>query len=205
MGKIILRLDRVMADRKMSLKELLMSLENLPASARTSVRNNGGGVHNHELYFDAMKGPVGQEPVGALAEAVKRDFGSYQQFKEQMKQAAVTQFGSGWAWLLTDAEGKLSIQQTANQDVPDLSLQIGFPFDFSQVVQAGYLCYQPVEYQYCTRNGGQDVETGPGHPGRYVDEADCCCDCQSCYSHACQFFQAGFSACVQYSFYFFPV
>lgn len=119
-------LNNTLADypelQKMSLKELLMSLENLPAPARTSVRNNGGGVHNHELYFDAMKGPVGQEPVGALAEAVKRDFGSYQQFKEQMKQAAVTQFGSGWAWLLTDAEGKLSIQQTANQDVPDLSL-----------------------------------------------------------------------------------
>ena len=119
-------LNNILADypelQKMSLKELLMNLEKLPASARTPVRNNGGGVHNHELYFDSMKGPVGQEPTGALSEAIKRDFGSYQQFKEQMKQAAVTQFGSGWAWLLADGEGKLSIQQTANQDVPDLSL-----------------------------------------------------------------------------------
>lgn len=107
--------------QKMSLKELLGNLENLPAAVRTPIRNNGGGVYNHELYFDSMKSPVGQEPVGKLEEAIKRDFGSYQQWKELMKQAAVTKFGSGWAWLLTDREGKLSIVQTANQDVPDLA------------------------------------------------------------------------------------
>lgn len=107
--------------QKMSLKELLENLENLPAAVRTSIRNNGGGVYNHELYFDSMKSPVGQEPVGELAEVIKRDFGSYQQWKEQMKQAAVTKFGSGWAWLLADKEGKLSIAQTSNQDVPDLA------------------------------------------------------------------------------------
>lgn len=117
-------LNSILADypelQKTGLKELLVNLDNLPAAARTPIRNNGGGVYNHELYFDAMKSPVGQEPCGALAEALKRDFGSYLQWKEQMKQAAVGRFGSGWAWLVTDREGKLKIVQTANQDVPEL-------------------------------------------------------------------------------------
>ena len=119
-------LNNTLADypelQKKSLKELLTGLEMLPAAAKTSIRNNGGGVYNHELYFDAMKSPVGQEPAGTLADAIKRDFGSYQQWKEQMKQAAVSKFGSGWAWLAADSSGTLSIVQTANQDVPDLSL-----------------------------------------------------------------------------------
>lgn len=119
-------LNNTLADypelQQMGLKELLTKLEDIPLAARTPIRNNGGGVYNHELYFDSMKSPIGQEPSGKLAEAVKRDFGSYQQWKEQMKQAAVTKFGSGWAWLMTDSEGRLSIVQTANQDVPDLTV-----------------------------------------------------------------------------------
>ena len=103
-----------------SLKELLTEIDLLPAPVRTSIRNNGGGVFNHELYFDSMKSPVGQDPTGALAEAIDRDFGSYKQWKEQMKQAAMGQFGSGWAFLVADRDGKLSIVQTANQNVPDL-------------------------------------------------------------------------------------
>lgn len=106
--------------QRMSLKELLSSIETLPGQVQTAIRNNGGGVYNHELYFDSMKNPVGQEPGGALAEAIDRDFSSYRQWKEQMKQAAVGKFGSGWAWLVADNKGKLSIVQTANQDVPDL-------------------------------------------------------------------------------------
>ncbi len=119
-------LNNALADypqlQQMSLKELLMGLDSLPAAAQKPIRNNGGGVFNHELYFDGMKSPVGQEPCGELAEAINRDFGSYKQWQEQMKQAAMGQFGSGWAWLVTDAAGKLSIIQTANQDVPDLTI-----------------------------------------------------------------------------------
>lgn len=106
--------------QKKSLKELLTGINTLPAAIKTAVRNNGGGVYNHELYFDSMKSPMGQEPSGPLAEAIDRDFGSYRQWKEQMKQAAVSKFGSGWAWLVADKDGILSIVQTANQDVPDL-------------------------------------------------------------------------------------
>lgn len=106
--------------QKKSLKELLTNLDQLPSAIRTAVQNNGGGVYNHELYFDSMKSPVGQSPEGKLAEAIDRDFGSYLQWKEAMKQAAVGRFGSGWAFLVTDGSGKLQILQTANQDVPDL-------------------------------------------------------------------------------------
>ena len=106
--------------QKKSLPELLADITGLPAAIQTAVRNNGGGVYNHELYFDSMREPVGQEPAGALAEAIERDFGSYRQWKEQMKPAAVSKFGSGWAWLVADKDGRLSIVQTSNQDVPDL-------------------------------------------------------------------------------------
>ncbi len=138
-------LNNILADypelQKMSLEELLTDIEELPAAAQTPIRNNGGGVYNHELYFDAMKSPVGQEPDGALSEAINRDFGSYKQWKEQMKQAAVSKFGSGWAWLVTDGTGKLSILQTANQDVPDLKEYTPiFPVDVWE--HAYYLQYQ---------------------------------------------------------------
>ncbi len=106
--------------QKKSLEELLASLDTLPAAIKTPLRNNGGGVYNHELYFDSMKSPVGQDPSGILAEAIDRDFGSLMDWEEQMKAKAVSQFGSGWAWLVSDNAGKLSIVQTANQDVPNL-------------------------------------------------------------------------------------
>lgn len=118
-------LNHVLADypelQKRSLTELLLDIEALPAAAQTPIRNNGGGVYNHELYFDSMKSPVGQEPGGKLEEAIERDFGSVKLWQEKMKQAAVTKFGSGWAWLVSDKTGKLSIVQSANQDVPDLN------------------------------------------------------------------------------------
>jgi len=127
--------------QKLGLSDLLRQIDKLPAAIQTAVRNNGGGVYNHELYFDSMKSPVGQEPCGLLLEAVERDFGSLQQWKEQMKQAAVGKFGSGWAWLVTDNNGQLSIVQTANQDVPDLNKSI--PLFLVDVWEhAYYLQYQ---------------------------------------------------------------
>lgn len=107
--------------QKMNLKELLINLDRLPAAVQTAIRNNGGGVFNHELYFGTMRQPMGQMPEGALADAIDRDFGSYNQWKEQMKQAATSQFGSGCAWLVTDKDGRLSILQTPNQNVPDMT------------------------------------------------------------------------------------
>ncbi len=117
-------LNSVLSDypalQKKSLTELLIELDKLPLAIRAAVRNNGGGVYNHELYFDALKNATLQQPSGSLAEAIDRDFGSFKEWKEQMKQAGNTLFGSGWAWLVADKVGKLSIQQTPNQNVPDL-------------------------------------------------------------------------------------
>ena len=127
--------------QQMALSDLLRQINYLPPAIQTSVRNNGGGVYNHELYFDAMKSPVGQEPSGLLLEAIIRDFGSYKQWEEKMKEAAVSKFGSGWAWLLTDSDGNLSIVQTSNQDVPDLEIYVPiFLVDIWE--HAYYLQYQ---------------------------------------------------------------
>lgn len=119
-------LNNILADypelQKKSLVELLTGVDELPSAVRMPIRNNGGGVFNHELYFSSMKNPSGQEPTGELADAINRDFGSYRQWQDQMKQAAITKFGSGWAWLLADKDGRLSIVQTANQDVPDFEV-----------------------------------------------------------------------------------
>ena len=97
-------------------------IKRLQEEARESIHNNGGGVYNHQLYFDSMRSPVGQEPCGTLEEALIRDFGSVRQWKEQMSQSAIGVFGSGWAWLVSDQDGTLMILTTANQDVPDLRL-----------------------------------------------------------------------------------
>ncbi len=121
-------LNSVLSDypnlQQQPLVAILTHLDRMPKAAREKLRNNGGGVYNHELYFDSMRSPEGQEPEGELAKALIRDFGSYKDFMDAMKQTAISQFGSGWAWLVADADGKLSITQTANQDVPDLNIYV---------------------------------------------------------------------------------
>ncbi|MBL8131965.1 MAG: superoxide dismutase [Anaerolineae bacterium] len=101
-----------------TLEELLVSLANLPESIRGAVRNNGGGHWNHTLFWQVMSPNGGGEPAGDLGAAITRDFGSFQAFKDQFKAAAVSRFGSGWAWLVAAADGKLSIESTPNQDNP---------------------------------------------------------------------------------------
>jgi Fe-Mn family superoxide dismutase len=102
-----------------SLEELLASgLAAVPESIRTAVRNHGGGTINHNLFWNIMGPNAGGAPSGKLAEAVKSVFGGYDQFKEKFTAAAMGRFGSGWAWLVKDAAGKLDISSTANQDSP---------------------------------------------------------------------------------------
>ncbi len=99
-----------------SIEEILRNINSLPEGIRTAVRNNGGGHHNHTLFWEIM-GPNGGEPTGELAEAISSTFGSIDSFKEQFAKAATTRFGSGWAWLLADG-GRLEITSTQNQDSP---------------------------------------------------------------------------------------
>jgi Fe-Mn family superoxide dismutase len=87
--------------------------DNLPAA----VRNNGGGYYNHNLFWEWLSPQGGGEPTGELAEAIARDFGSFEAFKEAFSEAAANRFGSGWAWLISEG-GKLSVTSTPNQDNP---------------------------------------------------------------------------------------
>ncbi|HVU28246.1 MAG TPA: superoxide dismutase [Verrucomicrobiae bacterium] len=101
-----------------SVEELLKDLNVVPESIRTTVRNNGGGHYNHSLFWQMMKPNGGGEPSGELAKAIDVAFGNFSTFKENFSKAALGQFGSGWAWLVIDADKKLSIVPTPNQDTP---------------------------------------------------------------------------------------
>jgi Fe-Mn family superoxide dismutase len=97
-------------------EEVLQNLDALGDKA-TAVRNNGGGHYNHSLFWEWMAPGAGGDPDGALADAINSAFGSFGQFQEQLKDAGVNRFGSGWAWLVHDGSG-LAVVSTANQDNP---------------------------------------------------------------------------------------
>lgn len=84
----------------------------------SALRNNGGGYFNHCLFWEILSPNGGGNPSGAIGEAINSSFGSYEEFKVAFANAAATQFGSGWAWLCVNADGKLEICATANQDNP---------------------------------------------------------------------------------------
>jgi superoxide dismutase, Fe-Mn family len=98
-------------------EEVLQNLDALPDDIRTAVRNNAGGHANHALFWEIMSPDGGGEPEGALAEAIESTFGGSSQLAEQMNDAGVKRFGSGWSWLVVDG-GALSVTSTANQDSP---------------------------------------------------------------------------------------
>ena len=97
-----------------SIEEILLSLD----MSNGALRNNGGGFYNHCLFWNVMSPNGGGNPSGSLAEAIDRDFGSFEDFKTAFSNAAATQFGSGWAWLCVHDGGKLEVCSTANQDNP---------------------------------------------------------------------------------------
>ena len=101
--------------------ELISSLDSLPENIRGAVRNNGGGHCNHSLFWKVISPGGANAPEGELATAINASFGSFDAFKEQFAAAAATRFGSGWAWLVADKDGNLSICSTANQDNPRMT------------------------------------------------------------------------------------
>ena len=103
-----------------TLEQLLMNLELLPNDIRTMVQNNGGGVYNHNLFFEILKRDTQLLQTGPLFKAIIDAFGGISQMEAALKKAALSVFGSGWAWLVADDYGKLSILTTANQDIIDL-------------------------------------------------------------------------------------
>ena len=92
-------------------------LEDIIARSEGGMFNNAAQVWNHTFYWNSLKPGGGGEPTGSLGDAIARDFGSFAKFKEALADAAATQFGSGWAWLVLDG-GKLQVMKTANADLP---------------------------------------------------------------------------------------
>jgi superoxide dismutase, Fe-Mn family len=99
-------------------EELLANLSAVPEAIRTVVRNNAGGHANHSFFWKILGPNAGGSPKGKLAEAINSTFGSFDQFKEKFQAAGAGRFGSGWAWLVVNKEGKLEITSTPNQDSP---------------------------------------------------------------------------------------
>lgn len=99
-------------------EELLARFDSLPVQLQGAVRNHGGGHANHSLFWRVMSPQGGGEPAGELAAAIERDLGGFEAFKQAFTQAALSRFGSGWAWLVVDGSGKLQVVSSANQDSP---------------------------------------------------------------------------------------
>ena len=99
------------------LEALLADVDSIPADIRQAVINNGGGHLNHALFWELLS-PEKQEPTAQVLAAIEEAFGSFDEFKAVFTQAATTRFGSGWAWLVVNENGKLEVLSTANQDTP---------------------------------------------------------------------------------------
>lgn len=102
--------------KSLSAVELLRNLNSLPEAVRVTVRDNGGGHVNHTMFWEIMSPDGGGEPTGALNTAINDTFGSFAAFKTQFNEAGSKRFGSGWAWLVRDRDGKLKVTSTPNQD-----------------------------------------------------------------------------------------
>jgi Fe-Mn family superoxide dismutase len=101
-----------------SIIDLLTDIDNIPDDIRTAVRNHGGGVANHNLFFTVIGPGEAGRPEGDLANAISSAFGGFDSFQNQFTEAALGQFGSGWGWLTIDADDRLRIETTANQGSP---------------------------------------------------------------------------------------
>ena len=121
------------------------------SSAPVAVRNNGGGFYNHNLYWSVMGPGGGGQPGGELLDAINSAFGNFDEFKSRFSTAAATRFGSGWAWLVKQADGSLAVSSTPNQDNPlmDLAEVKGTPVLGIDVWEhAYYLKYQNRRPEY---------------------------------------------------------
>jgi Fe-Mn family superoxide dismutase len=99
------------------IEEILKDIESVPDEIRTTVRNNGGGHHNHTLFWECMKPGGAKDPSAELSKQLEEAFGSFEDFKSKLADAGIGRFGSGWAWLVSNS-GKLEVYSTANQDSP---------------------------------------------------------------------------------------
>ncbi len=111
------KLNKALVDAKITPSSIEQLIKTLDVS-NTTLRNNAGGYYNHNLFWKNISPKGGGEPVGILAEAIIKEFGSFSNLKKQLSEAGAKQFGSGWAWLVVTKEGKLAVTSTPNQDNP---------------------------------------------------------------------------------------
>lgn len=111
-------LEKLPAYQNWPLERLIRENYRLPFQVQTAVWNYAGGVYNHNLYFNGMEHPGGKIPEGKLYQAILKIFGSLEKFQEQLKKYGLNQFGSGYAWLVSDSRGRLKVLNTLNQDTP---------------------------------------------------------------------------------------
>jgi Fe-Mn family superoxide dismutase len=102
----------------LSITDLIKDIKSLPADLQGPVRNNGGGHANHSFFWQSISPNAEDSPSGNLLESINASFGDFESFKDLFAQAALNRFGSGWAWLIKDDSGKLSVTSTPNQDSP---------------------------------------------------------------------------------------
>ena len=118
----VTNLNKAVADfpelGKKPVEELVRDLNAVPDKIRIVVRNQGGGHYNHSLFWQMMKKEGGGQPAGEMLKGVEKRFGTFGAFKDEFTKAALGQFGSGWAWLVLDANKQLSIEPAPNQDSP---------------------------------------------------------------------------------------
>lgn len=137
-----------------SINDLITNLSDLPESMQTAVRNNGGGHFNHTFFWQCVSPNGGGTPSGELSNAIDATFGSFDAFKNKFLQAAITRFGSGWAWLIKQEDGSLAVTSSPNQDNPlmqGITDHCGTPIIGLDVWEhAYYLNYQNRRPDYVT-------------------------------------------------------
>ncbi|MGI0483888.1 superoxide dismutase [Pantanalinema rosaneae CENA516] len=133
--------------RNRSVEALLRDLNSVPEGIRTTVQNNAGGHLNHTIFWQIMSPNGGGQPTGEIAQAINQNFGSFDNFRKQFNEAGGDRFGSGWVWLVRNAQGQLQITTTANQDSP--IMEGNFPIMGNDVWEhAYYLRYQNRRAEY---------------------------------------------------------
>lgn len=130
-----------------SIEDLLTNLDKLPKEVQATIRNNGGGYYNHNLFFDILSPNPSKNPSNDLLNQINKDFGSFENLKNELINAGLSQFGSGWAWLVKDENKNLKVIKTANQDTP---LELGLsPILGIDVWEHGYyLKYKNLRKDY---------------------------------------------------------
>ena len=139
--------------QQLDLKALISDTQALPETIRTAVRNNAGGHWNHTFFWNILTPKSTQKPTGKLADAINKQFSSFEAFKDAFSKSAMGRFGSGWAWLIAKPNGELAITSTPNQDNPLMNVaeNQGIPVIGLDVWEhAYYLNYQNRRADYIT-------------------------------------------------------